>query len=144
VGLTKTIANGLHLVGAMVESLGGGDDHGPWCDRSKGWTTESDEFIVPVRVGEPFLDAMLSKDGWEAPIASVFLRPHGDRTFDMNFKRAEEIDQISNRAAQRMIMTALDLAQELDMGNDDLSEGAIEALAEFRKAARSRIPGLTS
>lgn len=140
-GLIDIAAKGLHVAAHALESTR--NPHGPWCDRSKAWHVERDEFIVPVRVGEMFLDAMLTEKGWEVPIASIMLRPHGDRTYDMTFSRAEEVDQISNRAVQRMMMAGLDLAQELDMGNDDLSEGAIEALAEFRKAARSRLPGLT-
>lgn len=119
----------------------GGTDHGPWCDRSRGWSTPSDEFIVPVRIGEPFLDEMLTPNGWEKQIGAVMLRPHGDRTYDMFFTQADEPDHTANRAMQRMVAAGLDLAMALDESNDDLSEEVLEYLAAFKKAMRTRAGG---
>ena len=116
--------------------------HGPWCEESKEWVPSFPEGrIVPMRAGDEWIAKMMSEDGWKADISAVLLRPAGDGTFQFLFKEAEEVDQVSNRHVQRMVLAALDLAQSLELSNDDLSEETVEALAEFRKAARARAPG---
>lgn len=116
--------------------------HGPWCEPSRPWAPETpDSRVVPVRIGDEFIQRMLTEDGWPADISIVFMRPMGDGTFQMFFREAEEVDHSANRTVQRMVMSALDLAQALDVSNCDLSDDVVDALAEFKKAARSRLGG---
>jgi hypothetical protein len=141
VGLIGLFAKGLHDVSYRLMELDGGG-HGPWCEPSKEWAPSfPDGRIVPVRAGDEWIAKMSTDDGWEVDVRAVLLRPAGDGTFQFVFKEAEEVDQVGNRHVQRMVLTALDLAQTLDYGNDDLSEETVEALAEFRRAARSRLGG---
>lgn len=139
-GLIELAASGLRLATHAVERLE--HPHGPWCDGSKNFVPDSpDSTVVPIRVGDEFVGKMLTDDGWAADISAVMIRPSGDGTFQMFFREADAVDLSSNRNVQRMVMTALDLVQSLDMSNCDLPEEAIEALSEFKKAARSRLGG---
>lgn len=116
--------------------------HGPWCESSRDWSPETpDSRIVPIRIGDEFIGKMFQEDGWAADIAAVFMRPTGDGTFQMYFREADSdsVDHSANRTVQRMVLTALDLAQALEMSNCDLPEYVVDALAEFKKASRSRL-----
>jgi hypothetical protein len=140
VGLIGLAAKGARQAAALLERVE--QPHGPWCERSKEWVPSfPDGRIVPIRAGDEWLGKMSSEEGWEADIQAVLLRPAGDGTFQMLFKEAEEVDQVSNRHVQRMVLAALDLAQCLELSNLDLDEETINALAEFRKAARARATG---
>lgn len=82
---------------------------------------------------------MLSDTGWEYASKSVHLVQVGDGTSSFIFEQADEVDHLSNRVVQRMVGAGLDLAEALDSSNCDLSEDAISALVEFKRAARQRL-----
>lgn len=139
-GLIGLAARGAREAAALLEKAE--RPHGPWCEQSRDWVPSfPDGRIVPVRAGDDWIAKMSSEDGWKVDVSAVLLRPAGDGTFQMLFKEAEEVDQVSNRHVQRMVLAALDLAQALELSNDDLDPDTVEALAEFRKAARARQPG---
>jgi hypothetical protein len=143
--IAKLAVSGFRKFADVIEEASGARGHGPWCEPSRDWAPSFPEGrIVPLRVGEEYIDKMLREDGWEAQIGAVLMRPAGDGTFQMLFREADDVDHAANRTVQRMVMAALDLAQALEFGNDDLSEDAVNALAEFKKASRSRIGGGTA
>jgi hypothetical protein len=140
VGLVGLAAKGARQAAALLEKVE--HPHGPWCEPSKEWVPSFAEGrIVPIRCGDEWIEKMKSDEGWVADISAVLLRPAGDGTLQMLFKEAEEVDQVSNRHIQRMVLSALDLAQSIELSNQDLDEDTVNALAEFRKAARARQPG---
>ena len=122
----------------------GHDEHGPWCEFSKGWyPSHPGARIVPIRISEKVMGEMNSEKGWEFETRAVRLTYMDDGTASFIFEKAEEVDHLSNRIVQRMIGSALDLAESLDASNCDLSLEAIEALAEFKRAARQRLRAQT-
>lgn len=137
-GLIGMAAGALRAVAEAAERLE--RPHGEWCEPSRDWQAESPESrVVPLRIGDDFINRMLQEDGWKVEVANVLLRPYGDGTWQMFFREADEVDHSANRAVQRMVLTALDLAATLEVSNCDLPDEAIEALAEFRKASRARL-----
>lgn len=137
VGLASLAAYGLRTVAEKIDT-----NHGPWCEASSTWAPDQpDAMVVPIRVGQEYIQKMMSDDGWAADIAAVFMRPTGDGTFQMYFREADDVDLSANRNVQRMVMSALDMAQALDMSNCDLPDEVVESLSEFKKAARGRLGG---
>jgi hypothetical protein len=138
--LLHIAGDGLRTLAAAVERLDSGSGHGLWCDASKAWEVPtSGGRIIPIRISDEVIKDMLSENGWEYTSKSVHLTQVGDGTSSLIFQQAEEVDHLSNRVVQRMVGSALDLAETLDSSNCDLSEEAIEALAEFKRAARQRL-----
>ena len=136
-GLASLAAYGLRTVAEKIDT-----NHGPWCEASASWAPDQpDAMVVPIRVGSEYIQKMMSEDGWAADIAAVFMRPTGDGTFQMYFREADDVDLSANRNVQRMVMSALDMAQALDMSNCDLPDEVVESLSEFKKAARGRLGG---
>lgn len=131
-------ADSLRAAARMAEKIEGG--HGPWCEDSKGWAPSVPGGVVlPMRISQDVIEKMWSDDGWEFPSKAVSLVHVGDGTLSLHFSAAEEVDQISNRVVQQMMMTALDLSAALDSTSCELSAEAIEALSAFKKAARQRL-----
>jgi len=138
VGLIGMAAAALRAAAQAAERLE--SPHGGWCEPSRDWAPENAESrVVPLRIGDDFVGRMLQEDGWKVDVSNVLLRPYGDGTWQMFFREADEVDHSANRAVQRMVLTALDLAATLEVSNIDLPDDAIEALAEFRKASRARL-----
>lgn len=131
-------ASTLRSAAGVVDRIEGG--HGQWCDESKNWApSQPGGRILPIRVSDDVISQMWSTDGWPFAAKAVHLVHVGDGTLSFHFESADEVDQISNRVVQQMMMTALDLSSALDETNCELSVEAIHALTEFKKAARQRL-----
>lgn len=138
--LLRIATGALRAVADAAERLDSGHDHGPWCADSKEWAPDNPGGrVLPIRISDEVISQMWGEDGWSFPSKAVHLTNVGDGTCSFVFERAEEVDHLSNRVVQRMMATALDLSEALDSTNCDLSLEAVEALAEFKKAARARL-----
>jgi hypothetical protein len=136
----RAAADALYRVAELADRAAHGNDHGPWCEASAGWEAQTeDNLIIPVRISRDYLEHMGSSEGWAAHIERVFLRPGPDGTMSMYFKAAEEVDHISNRTVQTMVMAALDLVEALDSSPDPLPDEVVEKLVTFKRAARQRM-----
>ena len=131
------IADAIHRVGDIVDGMTA-PDHGPMCSESATWESPDnpDARVVPVRVSDEMRGLMMGPEGWKIQTQAVFMRELPDGTYSMYWEGADEIDHAADRQVQRMLFSALDMVQIIDSSNCDLPDRAVDAIAEFKRAAK--------